>query len=94
MSMRIQADLFITNVFLDLVAENIDVAIRFGELPDSSLIAQRIGKSVRYGLRLIVGAYYPADRFQGGKAMKSPASKRPTPPKKETRIGKLIFVSG
>ena len=46
------------------------------------------------GLRLIVGAYYPAGRFQGGKAMKSPASKRLTPPKTETRIGKLIFVSG
>ena len=45
---RIQADLFITNLFLDLIAENIDVAIRFGELQDSSLIAQRIGKSVRY----------------------------------------------
>jgi DNA-binding transcriptional LysR family regulator len=45
---RIQVDLFITNVFLDLIAENIDVAIRFGELRDSSLIAQRIGKSVRY----------------------------------------------
>jgi DNA-binding transcriptional LysR family regulator len=45
---RIQADLFITNLFLDLIAENIDVAIRFGELKDSSLIAQRIGKSVRY----------------------------------------------
>src|SRR5579863_7008443 len=44
----IQADLFITNLFLDLIAENIDVAIRFGELQDSSLIAQRIGKSVRY----------------------------------------------
>ena len=26
--------------------------------------------------------------------MKSPASKRPTPPKKETRIGKLNFVIG
>ncbi|RAZ92850.1 LysR family transcriptional regulator [Mesorhizobium hawassense] len=45
---HIQADLFITNQFLDLIAENIDVAIRFGELRDSSLIAQRIGKSVRY----------------------------------------------
>jgi DNA-binding transcriptional LysR family regulator len=44
----IQADLFTTNLFLDLIAENIDVAIRFGELQDSSLIAQRIGKSVRY----------------------------------------------
>jgi DNA-binding transcriptional LysR family regulator len=44
----IQADLFVTNLFLDLIVENIDVAIRFGELPDSSLIAQRIGRSVRY----------------------------------------------
>jgi DNA-binding transcriptional LysR family regulator len=45
---RIQADLFVTNLFLDLIAENVDVAIRFGELQDSSLIAQRIGKSVRH----------------------------------------------
>jgi DNA-binding transcriptional LysR family regulator len=45
---RIRIDLFITNVFLDLVAENIDVAIRFGELQDSSVIATRIGKSIRY----------------------------------------------
>jgi DNA-binding transcriptional LysR family regulator len=45
---RIQVDLFVTNLFLDLIAENIDVAIRFGELQDSSVIAQRIGKSVRY----------------------------------------------
>jgi DNA-binding transcriptional LysR family regulator len=44
----IQVDLFVTNLFLDLIVENIDVAIRFGELPDSSLIARRIGKSVRY----------------------------------------------
>jgi hypothetical protein len=28
---RIRIDLFITNLFLDLVAENLDVAIRFGE---------------------------------------------------------------
>ena len=34
--------------FLDLVAENIDVAIRFGELRDSSVVATRLGKSVRY----------------------------------------------
>jgi DNA-binding transcriptional LysR family regulator len=44
----IQVDLFITNLFVDLIADNIDVAIRFGELPDSSLIAKRIGKNVRY----------------------------------------------
>jgi len=45
---RIRVDLFITNLFLDLIAENRDVAIRFGELKDSSVIAKRLGKSVRY----------------------------------------------
>ncbi len=30
----IQVDLFITNLFVDLIADNIDVAIRFGELAD------------------------------------------------------------
>ncbi len=45
---RIQVDLFITNTFLDLIAENVDLAIRFGELQDSTIIAQRVGKSVRY----------------------------------------------
>jgi DNA-binding transcriptional LysR family regulator len=44
----IRIDLFITNLFLDLVAENIDVAIRFGELEDSSVVATRIGTSIRY----------------------------------------------
>src|SRR5882724_4876608 len=56
---RIRIDLFITNLFLDLVAENLDVAIRFGELEDSSVVATRIGKSVRY----VVG--FPANpRFR------------------------------
>src|SRR6202035_2925764 len=45
---RIRIDLFITNLFLDLVAENIDVAIRFGELQDSSVVATPIGQSIRY----------------------------------------------
>jgi len=45
---RIHVDLFVTNTFLDLIAENVDVAIRFGELEDSTLVAQRVGKSVRY----------------------------------------------
>jgi DNA-binding transcriptional LysR family regulator len=45
---RIRIDLFITNLFLDLVAENIDVAIRFGELQDSSVVATRVGRSIRY----------------------------------------------
>jgi DNA-binding transcriptional LysR family regulator len=45
---RIRIDLFITNLFVDLVAENVDVAIRFGELRDSSVVATRLGKSIRY----------------------------------------------
>jgi DNA-binding transcriptional LysR family regulator len=45
---RIQIDLFVTNAFVDLIAENVDVALRYGELRDSTLVAQRIGKSVRY----------------------------------------------
>jgi DNA-binding transcriptional LysR family regulator len=45
---RIRVDLFITNFFVDLVAENVDVAIRFGELQDSSVVATRIGKTIRY----------------------------------------------
>jgi DNA-binding transcriptional LysR family regulator len=44
----IRLDLFITNQFLDLVAENIDVALRFGELKSSSVIARKLGASVRY----------------------------------------------
>ena len=45
---RIRIDLFITNLFLDLVAENTDIAIRFGEMQDSSVVATRIGRSIRY----------------------------------------------
>ena len=45
---QIRIDLFITNLFLDLVADNLDVAIRFGELEDSSMVATPIGQSIRY----------------------------------------------
>ena len=45
---RIEVDLSITNTFVDLIADNVDVAIRFGALRDSTLVAQRLGKSVRY----------------------------------------------
>jgi DNA-binding transcriptional LysR family regulator len=44
----IEVDLYFTNLFLDLIAENIDVAIRFGDMRDSSLVAQRVGRSVRH----------------------------------------------
>jgi DNA-binding transcriptional LysR family regulator len=56
---QIQIDLFITNIFLDLVAENIDVAIRFGELQDSSVVATRLGRSVRY---VVAAPEYLKDR--------------------------------
>jgi DNA-binding transcriptional LysR family regulator len=45
---RIQLDLSITNQMVDLVAENIDVALRFGELKSSSVIARKLGTSVWY----------------------------------------------
>src|SRR5215470_10079609 len=45
---RIRVDLFITNLFLDLVADNVDVAIRFGELKDSSIVSLRLGTTVRH----------------------------------------------
>ena len=45
---RIRIDLFITNLFLDLATQNVEVAIRFGEMQDSSIVATRLGKSVRY----------------------------------------------
>ena len=55
----VRVDLFITNVFLDLIAENVDVAIRFGELRDSSIIAKRLGKSVLY---VVAAPEYLKDR--------------------------------
>lgn len=40
-------DLSLTDGIVDLVAERADVAIRMGDLPDSSLIARRLGQSRR-----------------------------------------------
>ncbi len=44
----IRIDLYVTNIYLDLAAENIDVAIRFGSLKDSSVVATKLGRCVRY----------------------------------------------
>ena len=44
----IRVDLYVTNAYLNLVAENIDVAIRFGHLKDSSVVAAKLGKTVRH----------------------------------------------
>jgi DNA-binding transcriptional LysR family regulator len=45
---RIRIDLNITNAYSNLTAENIDVAIRIGHLRDSSVVAVKLGKIVRY----------------------------------------------
>jgi DNA-binding transcriptional LysR family regulator len=62
---RIRIDLYVTNAYLNLVAENIDVAIRFGHLKDSSFVAARLGKSVRY----VVAT---ADYLQGRRLLTEP----------------------
>ena len=62
---RVQVDLFITNLFIDLIADNIDVAIRFGELRDSTIIAKRIGRSVRH---LVASPHYLKGRTPPAKA--------------------------
>jgi DNA-binding transcriptional LysR family regulator len=43
---RIRVELVVTNLLLDLIAENVDVAIRVGELEDSSVVARRLGTIV------------------------------------------------
>jgi DNA-binding transcriptional LysR family regulator len=74
----IRIDLFITNVFLDLIAENVDVAIRFGELGDSTLIAKKIGSQVRY---VVASPEYLKDR------------KLPTKPK-DLRLHQCVLLNG
>ncbi len=43
----IELELTLTDATVDLVEEGIDVAIRLGELPDSSLVARKLGESRR-----------------------------------------------
>lgn len=40
---NLQVELLLGSAFLDLVAQGIDVAVRIGRLPDSSLIARQLG---------------------------------------------------
>ena len=44
---NVKIDLKLNDGFIDLVEAGIDVAIRIGELPDSSLVASRIGTTKR-----------------------------------------------
>jgi DNA-binding transcriptional LysR family regulator len=43
----VKIDLNLNDGFIDIVEEGIDVAIRIGDLPDSSLLAKRIGTTHR-----------------------------------------------
>jgi DNA-binding transcriptional LysR family regulator len=43
----VEVDLQLNDRFVDVVAEGLDVAVRVGELQDSSLLAQRIGTAQR-----------------------------------------------
>jgi DNA-binding transcriptional LysR family regulator len=54
---ELEIDLTLNDRVVDLVDEGYDVAIRIGELPDSSLIARRLGASE---LVLVAGAGYLA----------------------------------
>jgi DNA-binding transcriptional LysR family regulator len=44
---KVKIDLRLSDGFIDLVEEGIDVAVRIGELADSSLVANRIGTTQR-----------------------------------------------
>jgi DNA-binding transcriptional LysR family regulator len=60
---RIKIDLFVTNLYLDLIEQNIDVGIRFGALKDSTLIAKKLGAQIRYVVAApayLKGRKYPA----------------------------------
>jgi DNA-binding transcriptional LysR family regulator len=45
---NVKIDLRLNDGFVDLVEQGIDVAVRLGQLPDSSLVARRIGTARRY----------------------------------------------
>ena len=55
---EVEVDLQLSDAFVDLAAENIDLVVRIGELPDSSLRARRLGKL----RRVVFGAPSYLDR--------------------------------
>lgn len=65
----IKIDLRLHDGFIDLVEQGIDIAVRIGELEDSSLVAQRIGSSHRV---LIAHRSYLRALPKNLRALKSP----------------------
>lgn len=66
---NVKIDLRLNDGFVDLVEEGIDVAVRIGELADSSLVARRIGTTQRV---LIASREYLRSLPKGLKAPKVP----------------------
>ncbi len=58
---EVRVDVELSNRYVDLLAEGFDLAIRAGQLEDSSLIARRLGKN---RLRLYAAPSYFADRSE------------------------------
>jgi DNA-binding transcriptional LysR family regulator len=65
----VRIDLKLNDGFVDLIEQGIDVAVRVGTLPDSSLVARRIGTSRRL---LVAHRDYVRRHARGAKALKHP----------------------
>jgi DNA-binding transcriptional LysR family regulator len=66
---KVKMDLRLNDGFIDLIEEGIDVAVRIGELVDSTMVAQRIGTTQRV---LVASHDYLNTLPQGLKAPKVP----------------------
>jgi DNA-binding transcriptional LysR family regulator len=66
----VRIDLRLNDGFVDLVEQGIDVAVRLGELTDSSLVARRVGTAPRW---LLAHRSYLRRLPKGTKAPRSPA---------------------
>lgn len=66
----VKIDLRLNDGFIDLVEQGIDVAVRIGELADSTLVARRIGTSKRV---LVASRHYLRSLPKGTRAPRVPA---------------------
>lgn len=65
----VKVDLRLNDGFIDLVEEGIDVAVRVGELGDSSLLARRVGSTRR---AVVASRDYVRRHARGAKAPRAP----------------------